>query len=190
MQPQRTDLASGSLYGTLAICQQHQRFHPRQRQCRCLKIYPFLAMWDRLALGGVMLDRFTVSSLIKSVIVLMALCMTGLLSFSAWNSWGRLAMTEPDPGGRGCLIESFQGDAQSSQRPIDHQPQSERRCGHCSRTMQKYLRSHRDAELSAMRSAAAALASIEFADQKTLVPELEPADPGIYCAGSGVVGRA
>ena len=40
-----------------------------------------------------MLDRFTVSSLIKSVIVLMALCMTALLSVSAWNSQSRLAMT-------------------------------------------------------------------------------------------------
>ena len=41
-----------------------------------------------------MLDRFTVSSLIKSVIVLMALCMTALLGVSAWNSRDRLAMTD------------------------------------------------------------------------------------------------
>ena len=40
-----------------------------------------------------MLDRFTVSSLIKSVIALMALCMTALLSVSAWNSKARLTMT-------------------------------------------------------------------------------------------------
>ena len=68
-----------------------------------------------------MLDRFTVSSLIKSVMALMALCMTTLLSVSAWNSQERLAMT-----GRGRFVESFQGDAQSAQRPLDHQPQPDR----------------------------------------------------------------
>ena len=40
-----------------------------------------------------MLNRLTVSSLIKSVIVLMATCMTALLCVSAWNSWGRLTAT-------------------------------------------------------------------------------------------------
>ena len=40
-----------------------------------------------------MLDRFTVSSLIKSVIVLMATCTTALLCISAWSSWGRLTTT-------------------------------------------------------------------------------------------------
>ena len=118
-----------------------------------------------------MLDRFTVSSLIKSVIVLMALCMTGLLSFSAWNSWGRLAMTDR------ILVVA---DASSNLFKAMHNLRSDRSTtsrnlnedGTLQPDVQKYLRSHRDAELSAMRSAAAALASIEFADQQTLVPEL------------------
>ena len=40
-----------------------------------------------------MLNRLTVSSLIKSVIVLMATCMTALLCVSAKGSWDRLATT-------------------------------------------------------------------------------------------------
>jgi hypothetical protein len=47
-----------------------------------------------------MLDRLTVSALIKSVIILMAACMTALLCVSGWNSWERLAkMVWTAPGG-------------------------------------------------------------------------------------------
>ncbi len=118
-----------------------------------------------------MLNRLTVSSLIKSVIVLMAACMTALLCASAWNSWGRLATTSRI---------SAVADASSNLFKAMHNLRSDRST--TSRNLnvdatlqpdvQKYLRSHRDAELAAMRSAAEALASIEFAGQKTLVPEL------------------
>ncbi|MGO8912691.1 MAG: methyl-accepting chemotaxis protein [Bradyrhizobium sp.] len=118
-----------------------------------------------------MLNRLTVSSLIKSVIVLMAACMTALLCASAWNSWGRLAATSRI---------SVVADASSNLFKAMHNLRSDRST--TSRNLnedatlqpdvQKYLRSHRDAELAAMRSAAEALAAIEFADQKTLVPEL------------------
>ena len=118
-----------------------------------------------------MLNRLTVSSLIKSVIVLMAACMTALLCASAWDSWTRLAVTSRI---------SVVADASSNLFKAMHNLRSDRST--TSRNLnvdatlqpdvQKYLRSHRDAELSAMRSAAEALASIEFADQKTLVSEL------------------
>ena len=118
-----------------------------------------------------MLDRFTVSSLIKSVIVLMALCMTMLLSVSAWNSWERLATTSR------ILVVT---DASSNLFKAMHNLRSDRSTtirnlnedAALQPAVERFLRSHRDAELSAMQSAAEALASIEFSDQKTLVPEL------------------
>jgi methyl-accepting chemotaxis protein len=118
-----------------------------------------------------MLDRLTVSSLIKSVIVLMATCMMALLCVTAWDSWGRLATTSRI---------SVVADASSNLFKAMHNLRSDRST--TSRNLnedtvlqpdvQKYLRSHRDAELLAMRSAAEALASVEFSDQKTLVLEL------------------
>jgi methyl-accepting chemotaxis protein len=128
-------------------------------------------MWAGLPLGVTMLDRFTVSSLIKSVIILMAVCMTALLGFSAWDSWGRLAMT-----GRILLV----ADASSGLFKALHNLRSDRSA--TSRNlkddavlpsdMQKYMRDVRDAELSAMRSASHTLTEIDFSDRATLLPEL------------------
>ena len=118
-----------------------------------------------------MLDRFTVSSLIKSVIVLMALCMTVLLSVSAWNSWGRLAMT-----GRILVV----ADASSNLFKALHNLRSDRSTTSRNLTdeaplspdMQVYLRTTRDAELPAMRAAAAALEGFAFPERETLLPQL------------------
>ena len=118
-----------------------------------------------------MLDRFTVSSLIKSVIVVMAVCMTALLSVSAWNSWSRLAVTSRI---------SVVADASANLFKAMHTMRSDRST--TSRSLnddaalapdiQKYLRAARDAEIPAMRSAAEVLASADLPDQKTLLPDL------------------
>ena len=118
-----------------------------------------------------MLDRFTVSSLIQSVIVLMALCMTALLSFSAWNSQGRLAMTSR------ILVVT---DASSNLFKALHNLRSDRSTTSRNLTdeaplspdMQVYLRTTREAELPAMRAAAAALEGVEFPERETLLPQL------------------
>jgi hypothetical protein len=118
-----------------------------------------------------MLNRLTVSSLIKSVIVLMATCMTALLCLSAWNSWERLTMTGRISVVAGAssnlfkAMHNLRSDRSTTSRNLNEEATLQP-------DVQKYLRSHRDAELAATRSAAEALASIEFADQKTLVPEL------------------
>jgi methyl-accepting chemotaxis protein len=118
-----------------------------------------------------MLNRLTVSSLIKSVIVLMATCMTALLCLSAWNSWERLTMTSRISVVAGAssnlfkAMHNLRSDRSTTSRNLNEEATLQP-------DVQKYLRSHRDAELAATRSAAEALASIEFADQKTLVPEL------------------
>ena len=92
-----------------------------------------------------MLDRFTVSSLIQSVIVLMALCLTALLGVSAWDSWERLTMT-----GRILVV----ADASSGVFKALHNLRSDRSA--TSRNlkedavlpteMQKYMRDVRDAD--------------------------------------------
>jgi methyl-accepting chemotaxis protein len=118
-----------------------------------------------------MLDRFTVSALIKSVIIVMAACMTALLCVSAWDSWGRLTMTSRI---------SVVADASSSLFKAMHNLRSDRSTTNRSLNddavlapdTQKYLRDTRDPELPAMRSAAGVLASVEFPDHKTLLPEL------------------
>jgi methyl-accepting chemotaxis protein len=118
-----------------------------------------------------MLNRLTVSSLIKSVIVLMAACMTALLCVSAWNSWERLTTTSRI---------SMVADASSNLFKAMHNLRSDRSTTNrslnddavLSPETQQYLRATRDPELPAMRSAADLLASVEFPDQKTLLPEL------------------
>ncbi len=118
-----------------------------------------------------MLDRLTVSSLIKSVIVLMAVCMTALLCVTAWNSWHRLTMTNRI---------SMVADASSSLFRAMHNLRSDRSTTNRSLNdeavlapeTQQYLRDTRDAQMPPMQSAAEVLASIEFPDQKTLLPEL------------------
>jgi hypothetical protein len=118
-----------------------------------------------------MLDRFTVSSLIKSVIVLMALCITGLLSVSAWNSWGRLAVTgrillvSEASSGLFKALHNLRSDRSATSRNLKEDavlPSS----------MQTYMRDVRDAELSAMRSASVTLSEMDFSDRATLLPEL------------------
>src|ERR1700761_2980927 len=118
-----------------------------------------------------MLDRFTVSSLIQSVISLMAICMTALLSVSAWNSWERLATTSR------ILVVA---DASSGLFKAMHNLRSDRSTTSRNLTddaplkpdMQVYLRATRDAELPAMRAAAATLEGFEFPDRQTLLPQL------------------
>jgi methyl-accepting chemotaxis protein len=118
-----------------------------------------------------MLNRLTVSSLIQSVIVLMSTCMMALLCVSAWDSWERLAVTSRI---------SVVADASSNLFKAMHNLRSDRASTIRSLNddalvqpdIAKYLRDSRDAEMPAMRAAAAVLDAVEFADQKTLVPEL------------------
>jgi methyl-accepting chemotaxis protein len=118
-----------------------------------------------------MLNRLTVSSLIQSVIVLMSTCVIALLCVSAWDSWDRLTTTSRI---------SVVADASSNLFKAMHNLRSDRSTtvrGLNDDTVvppdiEKYLQAIRDAQMPAMRSAADVLGSVEFADQKTLLPEL------------------
>jgi methyl-accepting chemotaxis protein len=119
-----------------------------------------------------MLNRLTVSALIKSVIVLMSVCLMALLCVSAWDSWGRLVVT-----GRISVIaeasanvfkamHNLRTDQSTTNRLLNAEPPMDA-------DIDKYLRGLRDAEMPAMGSALAQLATVEFAQAKTLVPELD-----------------
>jgi hypothetical protein len=134
-----------------------------------------------------MLDRFTVTSLIKSVIVLMALCMTALLSVSAWNSWGQLVMT-----GRILLV----ADASSGFFKALHNLRSDRSAtgrnlkedAVLQPDMRKYMREIRDAELSALGKSDAW--RDRFFRARDTASRTEPADQCIRGVGDRIVGCA
>jgi methyl-accepting chemotaxis protein len=119
-----------------------------------------------------MLKRLTVSALLQAVILITAFCVVTGFSLNAWDSWNRLQVT-----GRIVLIadtsanvfkamHNLRTDRSSTNRllnsdqPVDNE-------------MDKYLRGLRGAEMPAMSSALEVLPSIEFAQQTTLVPELD-----------------
>jgi methyl-accepting chemotaxis protein len=118
-----------------------------------------------------MLNRLTVSALLKSVIALMAACVVVFLIMDAWHSWGRL-----QAAGRISVI----AEASENVFRAMHNLRTDR-----ANTMQtlngesvidgvteKTLHDYRDTENSAMKSVADLGATVEFAEQKTLLPTL------------------
>ena len=119
-----------------------------------------------------MLNRLTVSALLKTVILTTAFCVVIGFSLNAWDCWGRLQMT-----GRISMIadasanlfkamHNLRTDQSTSFRLLNTEPP-------VPGDIDKYLRELRDAEMPAMANALALLPSIEFAQQNTLVPELD-----------------
>jgi methyl-accepting chemotaxis protein len=119
-----------------------------------------------------MLDRLTVSTLVKAVIIVMAACVAAGLSVNAWDSWNRLSMTSrmsviADTSANVFkAMHNLRTDRSTSTRLLNSdQPMDS--------TIEKYVRDLRDAEMPAMNSALAQLPTVDFVDQKTLVPELD-----------------
>jgi len=118
-----------------------------------------------------MFNRLTISALIKSVIALMAACVVAFLIMAAWDSWGRL-----QAAGRISIIADVSADAFRAM----HQLRSDR--ANTTQTLngesvidattEKSLRDYRDNENLALRSVADLSATVEFAEQKTLLPTL------------------
>ena len=119
-----------------------------------------------------MSNRLTVSALLKAVILATSCCMVAAISFNARDSWGRLQVA-----GRISVISdasanlfkamhNLRTDRTTTSRLLDSDVPMEGET-------ERFLRSLRDAELPAMAAALAALGEFEFAQQKTLVPELD-----------------
>jgi methyl-accepting chemotaxis protein len=118
-----------------------------------------------------MLNRLTVSALLKAVILATSFCIVVAISITAWDSWGRLQLAS-----RISVI----ADASANLFKAMHNLRTDRSTTTrllSSDTMdadiEKYLRGLRDAEMPAIGKALSLLGGIEFAQQKTLVPELE-----------------
>jgi methyl-accepting chemotaxis protein len=119
-----------------------------------------------------MLNRVTVSALLKSVILATSFCVVIGFSVNAWESWGRLQMAS-----RISLIadasanlfkamHNLRTDRSSTNRILNSEPPVDSE-------LDKYLRSIRDAEMPAMARALELLPMMEFPQQQTLVGEFD-----------------
>ncbi len=119
-----------------------------------------------------MLNRLTVSALLKTVILATAFCVVVGFSINAWDSWTRLQLTN-----RIAVI----ADASANLFKAMHNLRTDRSTTNrllnsdapVDSDIDKYLRNLRNTEMPAMSNALVLLPSIEFAQQSTLVPELD-----------------
>ena len=119
-----------------------------------------------------MLNRLTVSTLLKTVILAAAVCIVVVFSLSAWDSWGRLQATNrisviaDTSSSLFKAMHNLRTDQSTTDRLLNaEQPMAS--------DIDKYLRNLRDVEMPAMGSALGLLPSIEFAQQDVLVPKLD-----------------
>jgi methyl-accepting chemotaxis protein len=119
-----------------------------------------------------MLNRLTVSALLKAVILTTAFCVVLGFSLNAWDSWGRLQLT-----GRISVIADASANLFKAMHNLRTDRSTTNRLLNSDAPMdsdiEKYLRNLRDTEMPAMGAALGQLASVEFDQQKTLVPELD-----------------
>jgi methyl-accepting chemotaxis protein len=118
-----------------------------------------------------MLDRISATALIKTVILFMASCVVLMLAIDGWQAWGRLATTSRIANIADASANAFKAmhnlrtDRSTTNRTLNANDPIEKE-------QEAYLRKIRDSEMPAMRAAAKMLADIDFADKKTLLPEL------------------
>jgi methyl-accepting chemotaxis protein len=122
--------------------------------------------------GIIMLNRLTVSALLKAVILTTAFCVVLGFSLNAWNCWGRLQATNRISAIADASANVFKAmhnlrtDQSTTFRLLNSDQPADS-------DIDKYLRDLRDAEMPAMANALGILPSIEFAQQNALVPELD-----------------
>ena len=119
-----------------------------------------------------MLNRLTVSALLKAVILTTAFCVVLGFSLNAWDSWGRLQVTN-----RIAVIADASANLFKAMHNLRTDRSTTNRLLNSDQPMdsdiEKYLRNIRDTQMPAMSNALALLPSIEFAQRATLVPELD-----------------
>ena len=119
-----------------------------------------------------MLNRLTVSALLKTVILATALCVVVGFSLNAWDSRDRLQVAS-----RISLVADASGSLFKAMHNLRTDRSTTNRLLNADAPMdagiEKYLRAIRDTEMPAMAGALALLPAIDFAQQKTLVGELD-----------------
>ncbi len=123
-------------------------------------------------LGKLMLNRLTVSALLKIVILATSFSVVVGFSLNAWDSWGRLQAAS-----RIAVI----GDASANIFKAMHNLRTDRSTttrllnsdAPMDADIEKYLRNIRDTEMPAMGKALGLLGGVQFAQGQTLVPEFD-----------------
>jgi methyl-accepting chemotaxis protein len=119
-----------------------------------------------------MLNRLTVSALLKIVILVTSFCVVVGFSLNAWDSWGRLqtasriAVIADASANMFKAMHNLRTDRSTTNRLLNSDAPMEA-------DIEKYLRNIRDTEMPAMGNALGLLGGIEFAQQQTLVPEFD-----------------
>jgi methyl-accepting chemotaxis protein len=117
-----------------------------------------------------MLNRLTVSALLKTVIAVTSVCVVIALSLTAYESWDRLKTAN-----RISVIADASADVFKAMHNLRTDRSTTNRLLNATEPMdaaiEKYLRELRDAEMPAMASALALLPNIDFPQASTLVPE-------------------
>jgi methyl-accepting chemotaxis protein len=117
-----------------------------------------------------MLDRLSVNVLLKSVIAVLSAAVMVMLSFGAWNSWTRLnavnriAAVSNASGYIFTVLHNLRVDRASTYRDLMADKQFT--------SVGSLITSSRGAEMPALQSAAIALESIDFPDQRPTIAEL------------------
>src|SRR6478735_8779761 len=118
-----------------------------------------------------MLNRLTVSALLKAVIAITSVCVVIALSLTAYASWDRLRTTN-----RISQIADASADLFKAMHNLRTDRSTTTRLLNATEPMdaeiEKYLHSIRDAEMPAMARAVELLPTIDFPQSDTLVPEL------------------
>ncbi len=123
-------------------------------------------------LGALMLNRLTVSALLKTVILTTAFCVVVGFSLNAWDSWGRLqvasriSVVADASANLFKAMHNLRTDRSTTNRLLNSDAPMDA-------DIEKYLRNIRDTEMPAMSNALVTLGTLEFANQKTLVPEFD-----------------
>ena len=134
-----------------------------------------------------MLNRLTVSTLLKTVILATAFCVVVGFSLNAWDAWGRLQVAS-----RISVVTDASANMFKAMHNLRTDRSTTNRLLNADAPMdsdiEKYLRSLRDTEMPAMSSALGLLGSIEFAQQQTLVPEFDRLFKTAERAAEGILG--
>jgi methyl-accepting chemotaxis protein len=119
-----------------------------------------------------MLNRLTVSALLKIVILATSFCVVIGVSLNAWDSWGRLqvanriSVVADTSAFLFKAMHNLRTDRSTTDRLLNSDAPMDA-------DIEKYLRALRDAEMPSMANALQLLPGTQFAGQQTMVPEFD-----------------
>jgi methyl-accepting chemotaxis protein len=119
-----------------------------------------------------MLNRLTVSALLKIVILATSFCVVIGFSLNAWDSWGRLQVANrisviaDTSAYLFKAMHNLRTDRSTTDRLLNSDAPMDA-------DIEKYLRGLREAEMPSMASALQLLPNVQFAGHDTLVPEFD-----------------